>query len=109
MGEIFMKLMKKNVRRHGITIVEFAIVGLFCLTILFGIIEYSRILWVKQLMDYASTEGARYAVVHTGDLTTADIQNHVRSLLIGQDQQIGAVIQVFKTDPVTGANIGLWT
>jgi len=106
-----MRLAKKcfPTRRRGVTIVEFAIVCILCLMLLFGVIEYGRAMWLNQLMDNAAREGARYAVVHTNDLTTTDIQNYVKTVMVNQDVMLSANITVYKVNPATGANIGLWT
>lgn len=96
-------------RRRGATIVEFSIVCILCLMLLFGVIEYGRLMWVKQVMDNAAREGARFAVVHTHDKTTTEVQNYVRSVMVNQDNHLGASITVFKVNPATGANIGTWT
>jgi Flp pilus assembly protein TadG len=96
-------------RRRAATIVEFAIVCVLCLMVFFGIIEYGRLMWVKQLLDNAAREGARYAVVHTHDKTTADVQNYVRSVMVNQDNHLGASITVYRVNPDTGANLGNWT
>ena len=61
-------------RRRGVTIVEFAVVCTLCLMIFFGIFEFGRIVYVKQLMDNAAREGARYwAMNPNADPTTAVI------------------------------------
>ena len=45
-------------RRRGATIVEFAIVCILCIMAFFGIVEYGRLMYVKQLLDNAAREGA---------------------------------------------------
>jgi Flp pilus assembly protein TadG len=94
-------------RRRGATLVETAvIIGVFLL-FLFGILEYCRYLMVCQVYNAAAREGARFAVVHTYDKTTADVQNVVDGYLAGQGYQLQdydktTSIQVFKVDPTTG-------
>ena len=45
--------------------VEFAIVtGLIFLPLMFGIIEFGRMLWAKNTVTAAAREGVRYAIVH---------------------------------------------
>jgi Flp pilus assembly protein TadG len=58
-------------RRRGATAVETAVVILITLMFIFGIVEYGRLLFFFHAADNAAREGARYAVVHTGDGTTA--------------------------------------
>ena len=48
--------------------VEFAVVtGLIFLPLLFGIIEFGRLLWAKNMVTAAAREGVRYAIVHGSD------------------------------------------
>jgi len=58
-------------RRRGATAVETALVILITLMFIFGIVEYGRLLFFFHATDNAVREGARFAVVHTGDGTTA--------------------------------------
>ncbi|WP_406698671.1 TadE family protein [Singulisphaera sp. Ch08] len=102
----------KSARRRGAVLVEASIVLPIFLMMLFGIFEYSRFAMMKNLMDHAAREGARYAVVHAYDKTTAEIQTFVRGKLAGQERQLSSgnpTIQVFRVNPTTGANLGLWT
>jgi Flp pilus assembly protein TadG len=95
--------------RRGAVVVETAVVLSVCLVLVFGVYEYGRIVMMKNLLDNAAREGARYAVVHTGDQTTTSIQNWVQSYLAGQDAQLQSLtIQVFLAD-ANGNNIGTWT
>lgn len=96
-------------RRGGVVVEAAFILPLFLMMIL-GIVEFCRFLMVKSLADHAAREGARFAVVHTYDKTTADVQDWVNTRLAGQQGHLsGLSIQVFKADPNTGANLGLWT
>jgi Flp pilus assembly protein TadG len=52
----------KNER--GNTLVEFAIGATVFLTVLFGVIEFGRALWVHNALSDAARRGARYAVIH---------------------------------------------
>lgn len=52
-------------KRSGSTVIETAVVlGVFLL-LLFGVMEYCRLLFIRQLITNAAREGARYAVVNT--------------------------------------------
>ncbi len=96
-------------QRPGAYAVEFAVVAVILFLFIFGIIEYSRLIMIRQVMDNAVREGARYSVVHTYDKTTADVENQVRYYLAGQDAQLKNVnIEVYWCDPTTGANLGDW-
>ncbi|NBO91423.1 MAG: pilus assembly protein [Planctomycetia bacterium] len=105
-----MRYRAKN-KRGGASVVEFALVAPIFFLLLFGIIEYCRLMFTWQLLNNAAREGARYAVVSTATLTTANIQTYVNNYLAGQgaSQLVGynpsTNITVFLADPVTGAPI----
>ena len=62
---------------------------------------------VRQTLDNAAREGARYAVVHTYDTTVvADTQQRVLAVLGGQNGQLqNFTIQVYEADS-NGNNMG---
>lgn len=60
---------KTNRNRQGAVLVEMAFVVVVFLMLLFGILEYCRFLFLKQLVTNASREGARFAVVNTTEST----------------------------------------
>ena len=64
-----MKSIRRFVRSDsGNGMVEFAIVaGLIFIPIVFGIIEFGRIVWAKNMVTAAAREGVRYAIVHGFD------------------------------------------
>src|SRR3954462_4903555 len=91
-------------RRRGSVVVETGIVLPMFLMMVLGTFEYSRYVMVRNLADNAAREGARTAVVHTYDYTTAQIQSLVTSRLAGQDGQLsGFSVEVFRADPTSGA------
>jgi Flp pilus assembly protein TadG len=99
-----------RVRRRGSVVVETGVILPLFLMLLLGIFEYGRFVMVRNLADNAAREGARDAVVHTYDQTTAQVQAMVLGRLAGQDNQLSSLgIQVFKADPLTGANLDAWT
>lgn len=53
-----------NTRRKGATLIEFAIVLLLFLSIIFGAFEIDRVLLVHTTLSNASRAGVRYAIVH---------------------------------------------
>lgn len=104
---------RRNARRTGTTLVEVALVISLFLLLVFGLCEYGRFIMTRQLITHAAREGARYAVVHTSDATTTDVQDHVDAVLGGQGGQLQGYdkyssVTVFKSDPVTGSNLGAW-
>jgi Flp pilus assembly protein TadG len=101
-------------RRQAATIVESAFVMSLCLLFLFGILEHGRYVMTLQLLDHAAREGCRYAVVHTYDANTAQVQDTTDAALGGMGGELQGYsktsnITVYKADPTTGANIGTWT
>jgi Flp pilus assembly protein TadG len=65
-------------RRSAATVVEAAVIMGVFLLLFFGLFEYCRLLYVRQVATNAVRDGARYAVVRTGDsTTTANVQDFV--------------------------------
>jgi Flp pilus assembly protein TadG len=103
-------MLKHSNKRAGAHLVEFAFVAPIFFLFLFGIFEYGRMLFVRQVMQAAAREGARYAVVHTHDKLKADIQARATSTMGGVKDQLGPtyLVDVYKCNPSTGANTGAW-
>lgn len=68
----------------GQAIVEFALVATVFFILLFGIIEFSRLMLMYHHVGNVAREGSRYAIVHGSDslanATDADIANYVKSI-----------------------------
>ena len=63
--------MRKNrTGERGTTMAEFVIISVVFFMIIFGIIEFGRLLYTHNALTDAARRGARYAVLH--DQTTAD-------------------------------------
>jgi Flp pilus assembly protein TadG len=73
------RLCRKN--RRGAAVVEFAIVAPVFFILVFGMIEYGRMVMVQQILTNASREGARYAVILDSNDTTA-VQEKVTDYLV---------------------------
>ena len=58
---------RKKESQRGATAVEFAIVILVFLTIVFGIIEFGLLLYNQHIVTNAGREGARYGIVYRTD------------------------------------------
>ncbi len=99
---------RKSIRR-GAAIVECAIVLPVCLWFMLGLFDFCRVLMVRQLVDNAAREGARYATVSTTSVNTAAVQTVVQNYLAGQSSTSATTIQVYLADSTTGANLGDWT
>jgi Flp pilus assembly protein TadG len=72
------RLCRKN--RRGAAVVEFAIVAPVFFLLVFGMIEYGRMVMVQQVLTNASREGARYAVIQSTNNTTA-VETKVKDYL----------------------------
>jgi Flp pilus assembly protein TadG len=92
---------QRSERRRGMTVVEMALVLSIALLFLFGILEYGRYLMLLHTTNNAAREGARYAVVHTGDGTTlSQVVGVVNAKMAGVNAQIqGYNVNVFTADP----------
>lgn len=65
--------------RRGAAVVEFALVAPLLFLLVFGMIEYGRMVMVQQLLTNASREGARIGVLDGS--TTADVSTTVSDYL----------------------------
>jgi Flp pilus assembly protein TadG len=75
------------------------------LLFIFGIVEYARLVYFFHVADNAAREGARYAVVHTGDGTTmSQVQGVVTGAMNGQQASLSSgtyAVNVYNADPAT--------
>jgi Flp pilus assembly protein TadG len=82
-------------KRRGASAVEFAVVAPVFLLLVFGMIEYGRMVMVQQVITHASREGARRAIL--GGATEANVQTVVEGYLANASIQ-GAVVTVDPPD-----------
>jgi Flp pilus assembly protein TadG len=68
-------------RRRGAAVVEFAIVAPLFFLLIFGMIEYGRMVMVQQVITNASREGARRAVLDGATATevSTTVNNYLNS------------------------------
>jgi Flp pilus assembly protein TadG len=101
--------------RSGAYVVEFAFVVLIFLLVMFAIIEYARFVFIRQTLDHAAREGARYAVVSTALSTLeADTIAFVKQKMSNVNSMVkNYECQVFegdskgaKTGPAADAGFG---
>jgi hypothetical protein len=94
-------------KRIGAAMVEMAVVLVVFLTMFMGIIEYGRYYFLVQVANNAVREGARYAVVHTGDGTTdTQVSNVVTTKMNGTENMLsGYAVSVQNVNTSTGAMI----
>jgi Flp pilus assembly protein TadG len=87
--------------------VEITAVIIIFLLLLFGTMEYCRIVFVRQLLENATREGCRFAAVNTNDTNlVADTQAVVTKFMGGMNKQVQNFnVQVYMADS-SGNNIG---
>ena len=61
-----MKTLNHKQNERGTTVAEFAIVSLLFFMIIFGIIEFGRLLYTHNALTDATRRGARFAALHKG-------------------------------------------
>lgn len=66
---------RKNSTQRGAALVETAIAGSVFLTVVFALLEFSRLLWTHNALADAARQGARYAAVSTQNVS--NVQNVV--------------------------------
>ena len=81
---------------------EFAVIAPLFFLLVFGMIEFGRMVMVQQIITNASREGARMAVLDGA--VTADVVSSVQSYLTGSTVE-GASVTV-DPDPPTTATYG---
>ena len=67
---------------RGQAALEFALVALFLFTILFGIIDFSRLFFAYATMSHGVREAARYGVVHPGLGNRGNVEQVARSRMV---------------------------
>jgi Flp pilus assembly protein TadG len=96
----------------GQSLVEFGIVGVLLVMLLFGVFEIGRMVLVYTTVANASRAGARYAIVHGSDnpATTTQIKTVVKNFLSAaplDSTRAGIVINVsYPGDPSKAASAG---
>jgi Flp pilus assembly protein TadG len=84
-----------NVKEKGAALVEFAMVAVFFITVLFAIIEFGYLYWVNLTMQHAVREGARYAAVTGPSNFSAPTPQNPASQA---EQRCNAVVDAIKTN-----------
>lgn len=70
-----MKTLNHRHNEKGATIAELAVVALVFFTLIFGIIEFGRLLYTHNALTDATRRGARFAVTHLEDANA--VKNYV--------------------------------
>jgi Flp pilus assembly protein TadG len=102
-----MTLTEQKQNRRGAALIEMAFVVVIFLMLLFGIMEYCRFLFVRQLIVNAAQNSARYGVVNTTDTTVeSDTKARATQLMAGMDGKVKSfTVQVYKAD-AAGNKVG---
>lgn len=109
-------------RRRGAVAVEFAMASIVFFMFLFGIVEYSRFLFMYNTLENATREACRFAVVSTNleptppDTPTDVVKREMETFLQGvQDayESLNVTITAYVGQPGTGETFGdprpVWT
>lgn len=101
--------MNRKHRQRGAAILEFGLAFLAFFVVLYGIMEFGRIVASYNILSGAAREGVRYAVVHgsaSGSVATAsDIQDVVRRWAIGMDTSAVAVTTTWTPGNAPGSQV----
>jgi Flp pilus assembly protein TadG len=90
--------LKHRKKRKGAAAVEFALVAPVFVLLVFGMIEYGRMVMVQQVITNASREGARRAVLDGA--TATDVSSTVTTYLTNGAVS-GATVTMNPTNPAT--------
>jgi Flp pilus assembly protein TadG len=89
--------------RRGAAVVEMTAVVSVFLLLLFGVLEYCRYMFMRQLVANAAREGARYCVTSTyRDDVVADTEARVRKFMGGFDSKLDGKIRNFTIQVYRG-------
>jgi Flp pilus assembly protein TadG len=96
--------MKRKHHQRGAAALEFGLAFLLFFSIVYGIMEFGRIVGSYNVLSGAVREGVRYAIVHGSasgsPASTTDIENIVRHWAIGLNAN--SVVVNTTWDPGTG-------
>jgi len=92
---------RKNARRKGQALVEFALIVPILVMLVMGIVEFGRIFMTQQAVTNASREGARTGVLPNS--STTDVQNMVSSYMGSAGLTGGTSVQCSNVGPSVAA------
>lgn len=103
-----MRIRPFQMKRKGTTAVEMAVVLVVFIMMFMGVLEYGLYFFTFHVANNAVREGARYAVVRTGNgTTTQQVITFVQDKMAGQQARFGSTfnVAVENADPATGEDI----
>jgi len=96
-------------RRRGATTLEFGLAFMVFFVVMYGIMEFGRVVASYNILSGATREGVRYATVHgsaSGSAATAtDVQNMVRGWAIGLDANSVVVTTTWTPGNAPGSQV----
>ncbi len=78
MGTVLARL---RADRRGVAALEFAIVAPVLLGLLLGGIDFGRMIYLRQELEYATEAAARYYMVNNGSKTQSDVTGYLTGLV----------------------------
>ncbi len=81
MNRLFPWRFLKN--RRGATAVEFALIMPFFLAMILGLVEFGRAMWIRNTMQYAVEEAARYGSV--SGASSATVSTYAQTKLLAME------------------------
>lgn len=95
---------RRRRNRLGAAAVEFAVVAPLFVLLLFGLLEFGRMVMVQQVITNASREGARRAVVDQA--TAGDVTSAVTTYLTNGGVNAAAANITMNPNPPTSVGLG---
>ena len=71
-------------RQRGSALVESGLTMIVFLTVIFGLMDFGRMVWAYNLVSHAAREGTRYAMVHGRNSSHPATADGIRSVVKGQ-------------------------
>jgi Flp pilus assembly protein TadG len=103
--------MNRHQRQRGSSVLEFGLAFLVFLSIMYGIMEFGRVVASYNIVSGAAREGVRYAMVHGSASATpasaSDIQTVVRGWAIGLDTSSVAVTTTWPSGNAPGGKVNV--
>jgi len=100
---------RDKARQRGAATLEFGLAFLLFFAVVYGIMEFSRVVASYNILSGATREGVRYAMVHgsaSGSIATAsDIQKVVRRWAVGLDSSSIVVATTWSPGNAPGSKV----
>ena len=101
--------MNRKHRQRGAAMLEFALAFLIFFSVVYGVMEFGRLVFSYNILAGAAREGVRYAAVHGSSsgstATESDIQTYVRNWAIGLETSSVAVTTTWDPGNAPGGKV----